>query len=251
MTIQNRNNQQIRIDIEFLKYLNNSHQTNNRLEAFIYLLDNAVKEPTEIIKRGIRVHLSIGQLEASILELSNKWKWHRKTVSSFLDELESRGYIRKISTNISTVIEVTCLHQYAKESDNNITPELLNPYTTLFQQLPSILHQDPPMELPDEIRKDCIRAYELFIETLPLLDTSQSYNDKIEKDIYYAFILGMKGDFSLLKRLFDIIQADPLKNGILSVKGSMLDCKTSFRELFSPYWQYLLSREDILSKGKK
>jgi len=244
MNTKNINNQQIRIDIDFLRYLNNTHQVNNRLQAFIYLLENAVKEPTEIIKRGIPIQLSIGQLEASILELSTKWKWHRKTVSSFLDELESRGYIRRISTNVSTVIEITCLNECTTESDNRITPELLNPYTILFQQLPSILHNDPPMELPDEIWENCIKAFDLFKESLPLLHAPQIYNDEVEKDIYHAFILGMKGDFNLLKKLFDIIQADPLKNGCIP------DCKTSFRELFSPHWQYFLSREEDYPYGR-
>ena len=86
------------------------------------------------------------------------------------------------------------------------------------------------MQLTNEVRQLCRKAYDLFIEMLPLLDKPAPYNANIEKDIYYVFCLGMHADFDLLKKYFDIISADPFKNGTLP---RMYTNKESFRHLLS------------------
>ena len=201
-----------------------------------------------ITKRGIDIHLQPGQLEASILTLSNKWKWHRKTVTGFLDELEKRGYIKRMSNKLSTIIEVTCLNQCTTETktvcptktSGQCTPELVAQYSTDFRNLPNVAHQSPPLQLADEERQTCRQVYDLFIETFPKLDKPPCYSDQIEKDIYYVFCLGMRGDFTLLKKYFDIISADPFKNGTMADMSGASPYKESFNHLFSTNWQLVL-----------
>ena len=176
---ENPNSSQlITIDMELLAYLSEASTVCNRLFAFHNLLQQAVKEPTDITKRGIVIHLEPGQLEASILALSNKWKWHRKTITSFLDELERRGYIKRMSNKLSTIIEVTCLRQSTTEPETDCTaqtpvicaPKFAASCTSDFQNLPNVAHQAPPMQLTNEVRQLGRKAYDLFIEMLPLLD---------------------------------------------------------------------------------
>ncbi len=243
---ENPNSSQlITIDMELLAYLSEASTVCNRLFAFHNLLQQAVKEPTDITKRGIVIHLEPGQLEASILALSNKWKWHRKTITSFLDELERRGYIKRMSNKLSTIIEMTCLRQSTTEPETDCTaqtpvicaPKFAASCTSDFQNLPNVAHQAPPMQLTNEVRQLCRKAYDLFIEMLPLLDKPAPYNANIEKDIYYVFCLGMHADFDLLKKYFDIIRTDPFKNGTLP---GMSPNKESFSHLFSTNWQLVL-----------
>lgn len=242
------NNTPITLDMELLAYLSEPTAMCNRLFAFYYLLQQAVKEPTVINKRGIDIHLNTGQLEASILTLSNKWKWHRKTVIHFLDELEKRGYLQRMSNKLSTIIEMTCLNRCTSETEiscptettGRCATESVGPYITDFRKLPSVVHQDPPMQLTDEIHRKCRSVYDLFIETFPLLDKPSPYNADIEKDIYYVFWLGMRGNFDLLKKYFSIISADPLKNGTMADKSGISPYKESFKHLFSSNWQLVL-----------
>lgn len=246
---KNSNSKQpITIDMELLAYLSDSSTVCNRLFAFHDLLQQAVKEPTVITKRGIDIHLKPGQLEASILMLSNKWHWHRKTITVFLDELEKRGYIKRISNKLSTIIEVTCLNQCTTETKTECsteiagqsTPNLIAHCSTDFRNLPSVVHQTPPMQLTDQERQSCREVYDLFIETFPKLDKPDIYSDAIEKDIYYVFCLGMRGDKDLLKKYFSIISADPFKNGTMADKSGTSPYKESFGHLFSSNWQFVL-----------
>lgn len=242
------NSTPITLDMGLLAYLSETSTMCNRLSAFYDLLQQAVKETTIINKRGIDIHLNPGQLEASILTLSNKWKWHRKTVTGFLDELERRGYIKRISNKLSTIIEMTCLIQHTTELDTNCPTEISQECTpdsvvhcpTEYKDLPSVVHHDSPMQLTDEIRQLCQKVYDLFIDTFPLLDKPAPYSVNIEKDIYYVFCLGMRGNFELLKRYFDIISSDPFKNGSMADKSGMSPYKETFNHLFSSNWQIVL-----------
>lgn len=242
------NDTSITLDMDLLAYLSDTTTMCNRIYAFHDLLQLAVKEPSVITKRGIDIHLEPGQLEASILMLSNKWKWHRKTITSFLDELEKRGYIKRISNRLSTIIEITCLSQhttepktdYPSKKSGQCTSETAAPCPTDFMSLPSVVHQAPPIQLTDEVRQMCMKVYNLFIETFPLLDKPAPYNANIEKDIYYVFCLGMHADLDLLKKYFSIITADPFKNGTMADKSGVSPYKESFSHLFSSNWQSVL-----------
>lgn len=242
------NNTPIILDMELLSYLSDTSSLCNRLFAFHDLLQQAVKEPTIINKRGIDIHLTPGQQEASILTLSNKWKWHRKTVTSFLDELERRGYIKRMSNKLSTIIEITCLSQHTTEQETicltktteECTPKSVVPCSTDYRNLPSVVHHAPPMQLTEEEQQLCRKVYDFFGETFPLLDKPAPYNANIEKDIYYVFCLGMKGDFDLLKKYFSIISSDPFKNGTMADKSGSSPFKETFHHLFSTNWQIVL-----------
>ncbi len=241
------NSTSITIDMDLLAYLSEPTAMCNRIFAFYDLLQQAVKEATIVNKRGIDIHLKAGQLEASILTLSSRWKWHRKTVIHFLDELERRGYIKRMSNRLSTIIEITCQQECKTEIESpciteatiRCTTEFIASCPIDFRNLPSVVHQDPPMQLTDEIRQSCRKVYDLFIATFPLLDKPVPYNASIEKDIYYVFCLGMRADFSLLKKYFSIISADPFKNGTMADKSGMSSYKESFAHLFSSTWQLI------------
>lgn len=236
---------QITVDTELLAYLSDASSVCNRLMAFNDLLASATTEPCVITKRGIDIHLQPGQLEASILTLSNRWKWHRKTITTFLDELEKRGYLRRVSNKVSTIIEMTCLNRCATEVaplctstvPTQCTSQPLVQCPTDFLQLPSVSHQDPPLQLTPEVRQTCRQVYDLFSQTFPLLDKPAPYDANIEKDIYYVFFLGMRGDLDRLKQYFDIINADPFKNGTIADSSGTSPYKQSFSQLFSTNWQ--------------
>lgn len=238
-------NTPITLDMGLLAWLSEPSAMCNRLSAFYDLLQLAATEATVINKRGIDIHLTPGQIEASILTLSNKWKWHRKTVIHFLDELERRGYIRRMSNKLSTIIEVTCLKECTTEPEADCPTKTAGRCTTEsavhcptdFRCLPSVAHQDPPMQLSDELHRMCRSVYDLFTETFPLLDKPAPYNAGIEKDIYYVFCLGMHADFNMLKMYFSIISADPFKNGTMADKSGASPYKESFSHLFSSNWQ--------------
>lgn len=240
-----KSTRQVTVDTELLAYLSDTSSVCNRLSAFNDLVTNATSEPCVITKRGINIHLQPGQLEASILTLSNRWKWHRKTITTFLDELEKRGYLRRVSNKVSTIVEMTCLSRCATAAAPSYTtappvqctsqPPVQCP--TDFLQLPSVAHQDPPLQLTTQVRQACRQVYDLFSQTFPLLDKPATYDANIEKDIYYVFFLGMRGDLNRLKQYFDIINADPFKNGTIADSSGTSPYKQSFSQLFSTNWQ--------------
>lgn len=241
----NNNIRQIVIDTELLDYLSDASTVCNRIFAFNDLLQSAVQEPTVIIKRGIKVPLEPGQLEASIITLSNRWGWHRQTIATFLNELETLGYIKRMSNKISTIIEITCFKQCTTkeqslcttESPGQHTSDSVVQCTTEFGHIPDVAHHSPPMQLSDELRQICKEVYDLFIATFPLLDKPEPYNPNIEKDIFYVFCLGMRGNFDMLNKYFAIINADPFKNGSMADTTGASHYKVTFQELFSSNWQ--------------
>lgn len=241
--------ERLTIDLKLLEYLNSVPKVYTRLHAFADLAMSAVTVPTTVMKRGIRIDLQPGQLEASTVELSNKWKWDRRTVASFLNRLEHDGYIRKVSSNVSTIIEWCfqdgCTAEPVEPSaaESTIAPARVCGTLCMAElptALPDVLYGDGPMQLPDDVRAACREVYDLFLQTFPLLEHPEEYDDRTEKDIYYVFILGMKGRRELLEQYFSQIASDPFKNGTMAARTGVSAYKSSFRQLFSSVWQQVL-----------
>lgn len=77
-------------------------------EAWIWLIDAAVFEPTKISimvhRRRVLIELARGQLSYSIRYLSKAWRWSPGRVRRFLDELKSDGSIDTQTDTDQTVI---------------------------------------------------------------------------------------------------------------------------------------------------
>ena len=69
-----------------------------RLEAYLDLVDKAVAQyvPKELYKQDFS--LAQGQFVVTITELAECWHWHRATVRSFIEQLESLGqlYVQRL-----------------------------------------------------------------------------------------------------------------------------------------------------------
>lgn len=83
----------------------------NRLDAYCYLLNNCVMEPTEFkLPFGSTISLNVGELVVSITDLAEKWDWARETVRKFLDRLESLGMLVKRQLDRCSVISLRIVY---------------------------------------------------------------------------------------------------------------------------------------------
>lgn len=77
-----------------------------RGQAWVDLLMLAQFTSYELRIRGNPVHLDRGQIGHSKAHLGGRWKWDRKTVQRFLDDLESDGMITQRKTRVVTVVTI-------------------------------------------------------------------------------------------------------------------------------------------------
>lgn len=75
-------------------------------QAWVDLILLANHKPTTISLRGIDVSLERGQLAWSVLSLSKRWRWNRRTVEKWLKELRNRKMIHTKKSNVTTVITI-------------------------------------------------------------------------------------------------------------------------------------------------
>jgi hypothetical protein len=92
-------------------------------QAWIDLLLLASYRPRRVSIRRIAIELEPGELCYSQLSLADRWKWNRKTVKSFLDELARREMILikadKRLTRLTTVITIQNWNHY--QGDGHLT----------------------------------------------------------------------------------------------------------------------------------
>lgn len=86
-----------------------------KAQAWIDLLLLATHKERSVFIRGIEIKLKPGELAYSQHSLAKRWKWNRRTVRKFLDELENRGMVLHRKTAITTVIS---LKNYGKLQNN-------------------------------------------------------------------------------------------------------------------------------------
>ena len=77
-----------------------------KAQAWIYLLLLATHKDRTLYIRGVEINLKPGQLCYSQVSLADRWKWNRKTVNKFLNDLEKRKMVDTKKDNITTIISI-------------------------------------------------------------------------------------------------------------------------------------------------
>lgn len=72
----------------------------------------------KIMFNGEFMTVKRGQYLTSMIKLSEKWKWNRKTVSSFLKLLENDKMITKVTDNTKTLITIVNYSIYQSENES-------------------------------------------------------------------------------------------------------------------------------------
>ena len=75
-------------------------------QAWVDLLLLANHKDKKILFNGEMIVIKRGQYLTSMVKLAEKWKWNRKTVSSYLNVLEKDKMITKVSDNSKTLITI-------------------------------------------------------------------------------------------------------------------------------------------------
>jgi len=83
-----------------------------KAQAWIDLLLLATYKPRTVFIRGVEIKLQPGDLCYSQLSLAQRWKWNRKTVSTFLSMLSQREMLDIKISRITTVISIRNWSKY-------------------------------------------------------------------------------------------------------------------------------------------
>ena len=85
-------------DTKLLHYLRSKHNDRfSKIDAFCDLIDRMTEQSNtrKADTKDEPMPLCYGEFTGSISELANDWHWHRATVRTFLDGLESQGFLTK------------------------------------------------------------------------------------------------------------------------------------------------------------
>ena len=85
-------------DTKLLHYLRSKHNDRfSKIDAFCDLIDRMTEQGNsrKADTKDDSLPLCYGEFTGSISELANDWHWHRATVRTFLDGLESQGFLTK------------------------------------------------------------------------------------------------------------------------------------------------------------
>lgn len=98
-----------------------------KAHAWIDLLLLANHKANVFYIRGNELRLKRGELGYSVLTLSKRWKWNRRTVDNFLSMLSKRQMIHTRKTNLTTIISIVNYDKYqnnaqqtAQQSSNRL-----------------------------------------------------------------------------------------------------------------------------------
>ena len=94
-----------------------------RGQAWVDLLLLANHKEGYIYKRGIKVSIERGQVARSEVELSERWRWSRTKVNSFLKELVKEQQIELIKSNVLQVIKIQNYDMFQDEKAADYTTE--------------------------------------------------------------------------------------------------------------------------------
>lgn len=86
-------------------------------QAWVDLLMLANHSDKKIMFNRDFITVQRGQYLTSMVKLSEKWKWNRKTVSSFLKLLENDNMITKVTDNTKTLITIVNYGIYQSENE--------------------------------------------------------------------------------------------------------------------------------------
>lgn len=234
------------LNIDDLIWLKHSTNVYNRFDLFLDLINQAKEERKETIKRGIKISLEPGQVEVSLINLVARWHLNRKTVISFLNELEKRNLICRVSNKLTTIIKLNCLIEvtdknkiFCPTNDEKKcqTDSCVSDSADYLTEIQSPVRKNR-LEITEQNRRICRQVFQMFIDTFPRFDRPDDYDEEAERFIYSIFIIQMKGEWSLLEKYFNSLKSDPLINISLSNSTSNEQC--SFKRFFSSHWQEIL-----------
>lgn len=234
------------LKIDDLIWLKQSTNVYNRFDLFIDLINQAKEERKETIKRGIKISLEPGQVEVSIINLVARWHLNRKTVISFLNELEKRNLICRVSNKLTTIIKLNCLIEVTDENRNFCSTNdekkcqtdcCISDSADYLTEIQSSVRRNG-LEITEQNRRICQQVFQIFIDTFPMFDRPDDYDEEAERFIYSIFIIQMKGEWSLLEKYFNSLKSDPLIN--ISLSNSTDNEQCSFKKVFSSHWQEIL-----------
>lgn len=117
-------------------------------QAWVDLLMLANHSDKKIMFNGDFKTIQRGQYLTSMVKLSEKWKWNRKTVSSFLKLLENDNMITKVTDNTKTLITIVNYGIYQSENESvgqPITQHNGQPIGQLYTQ-PIGQQRDSPVD---------------------------------------------------------------------------------------------------------
>ena len=116
---------------DFLKEKVGERKT--RTEAYCDLLDKSLAGFVSPFLRNQDIELNPGQCHVTVSDLASEWRWHRATVRSFLETLESFGQLERMKLPKSMVITMH-LHD-----DSHTVPDTVQGTVGIVQQLNGIL----------------------------------------------------------------------------------------------------------------
>ena len=91
-----------------------------RGQAWVDLLLIAQFTPYSFRVRGNLIELSRGQIGHSKAHLAGRWKWDRKTVQRFLDDLQSDGMITQQKNKVVTVVTIVNYGTWQGSEDDQV-----------------------------------------------------------------------------------------------------------------------------------
>ena len=116
---------------DFLKEKVGERKT--RTEAYCDLLDKSLAGFVSPFLRNQDIELNPGQCHVTVSDLATEWRWHRATVRSFLDTLESFGQLERTKLPKSMVIT---MHMH---EDNQTVSDTVQGTAGIVRQLNGIL----------------------------------------------------------------------------------------------------------------
>lgn len=83
-----------------------------KVQAWVDMLLLANHKPATVFIRGIEIRLRAGELCYSQLTLAKRWKWDRKTVSTYLSMLSQRGMLDIRISQVTSIISIRNWNRY-------------------------------------------------------------------------------------------------------------------------------------------
>lgn len=108
---------------EQLDFLAGSKYGIDRMKVLGNLIGAAVVKETKYEKKGFSVTQHVGQAVLSEVDLANRLRYDKKTVSRLLDKMTELGIVTSEQTNRTSVHTIRCVSAWYEDNQ-----KILNPY---------------------------------------------------------------------------------------------------------------------------
>ena len=139
----------------FLYFKEKTGERKTKVEAYCNLLDKASKGFVSKFLQHNDYQLKPNQCHVTITDLAAEWQWHRATVRSFMEKIESFGLIRKEVLPKSIVITIP--DEIEQNPDTNIVQ---SENSTILSLLPDLSKWINGQRTLDDIGQDCFSEIE-------------------------------------------------------------------------------------------